>query len=34
MRLPQTLPAQLYLLAYDARRKRFAFDRHGTDRPS
>jgi hypothetical protein len=33
MELPQTLPAQLYLLAYDARRKRFAFDRHGSERP-
>jgi len=27
MELPQTLPAQLYLLAYDVERRRFAFGR-------
>ncbi|RZT19295.1 Golgi phosphoprotein 3 GPP34 [Mycobacterium sp. BK558] len=33
MTLPQTLPLQLYLLAYDSRRRRFAFDRAKTSRP-
>ena len=28
-----TLPLQLHLLAYDSRRKRFAFDRSGASRP-